>query len=112
MNAPAEIPTIRREDYEPTIRALMPSSEGEDMEIRCSLLLMRDCAASEKRFCCEDSWPLMDHVERLASGYAFHHMPLDRFRDIRDALRKTVAAAASFESVHQQMAREGGGASE
>ena len=108
MNAPSP---VQRQDYEPTVRALMPSSAGEDMEIRCSLLMMRDCAASEKRFCCEDTWPLMDHVERLAGHYAFHHMPLDRFREIRDALRRTVAAAACFEHVHLQLAREGGGAS-
>jgi hypothetical protein len=89
----------RRQDYEPTVRALMPASDGEDMEIRCSLLLMRDCAASAKRYCSNDAWPVMDQVERLAGDYAFRTMPIEKYRGLRDALRKLVAACACLDAV-------------
>lgn len=104
MNAPA-----RRQDYEPTVRALMPASDGEDMEIRCSMLLMRDCAASAKRYCSEDAWPVMDHVERLAGDYAFRRMNLEKYREFRDALRKLVAACASLDAAAAADAQTGEG---
>lgn len=95
MNAHTPIP--RRESYEPTVRALMPGSEGEDLEIRCALLLMRDCAMTAKLACAEEAFPLMEQVERIASRYAFQAMPLDDLRALRDAMRKLVAAAATME---------------
>lgn len=106
MNAPA---AMRRQDYEPTVRALMPASEGEEMEIRCSLLLMRDCALSAKRYCSEDAWPVMDHIERLAADYAFRSVPIDKYREFREALRKLVAACACLDSAAAQEAQTGEG---
>jgi hypothetical protein len=86
-----------RERYAPTVSALMPGSMGEDLEIRCSLLLTRDCAMSAKLDCGEEAFPVMEQIERIASRYAFQPMPLDDLRGLRDALRKLVAAAATIE---------------
>jgi hypothetical protein len=106
VNAPVR--DITRDDYAPTVRALMPGSDGEDMEIRCSLLLMRDCATSAKRYCSEEAWPVLDHVERLASHYAFKHMPLDRFTELRAAMRKLVAAAGALDEATKDQPARGG----
>lgn len=93
MNAPVDM----RKQYVPTVNALMPGSEGDDLDVRCSLLLMRDCATSAKTTCSEEAYPILDQVERMASQFVFMPMPTDRMIQLRQVLRQVVAAAAGLD---------------
>lgn len=98
MNALAYQPP-RRQDYEPNVRAFLPGVEGEELQMRASLLLMRDCAMATKPIASEHGWLLLDVVERTASQYAFWSMPLDDLREIRRLLLNVVAAASGFDAL-------------
>lgn len=88
-----------REDYLPHVRVFMPAVQGEELEMRASLLLMRDRAMATKGFCSEEAWHILDHVERLASRYAFTPMPKEDVGELRRILLNLVAAASSLEGV-------------
>jgi hypothetical protein len=95
MNAPLVDPSRRQ--YVPTVNALMPGTEGDELDIRCSLLLMRDCAAAAKARCSDEAYPILDQVESLASRYAFQGMAVEKLDELRTAMRKVVAAAACLD---------------
>lgn len=98
MNAVTVGPDLRRQQYEPTVRALMPGAEGDELDVRCSLLLMRDCSTSAKNSCSEEAWPILDQVERLTSRFAFQAMPIEDLVELRRVLRLVVAAAANLDA--------------
>ena len=50
----------QRSDYEPTVKAFLPTAEGLQLELRCSLLLMRDGAVATKPIACEEAWSILD----------------------------------------------------
>lgn len=89
--------TSARDQYIPTVNIFMPGCAAEEMEIRCALLLMRDCAMAAKKSCSEEAFPLLDQVERLTSDNAFRGMPLDQLRELRRVLRLVVSAAANVD---------------
>ena len=67
--------------------------------MRASLLLMRDRAMATKQFCSEEAWTILDHVERLASLYAFRSMDLDDLTALRRILVSLVAASSGLEGI-------------
>lgn len=95
MNAP--LVHESRRQYVSTVSAFMPGAQGDELDIRCSLLLMRDCAAVAKGSCSEEAYPILDHVERLASRYAFQGMPIEDLHELRKVMRQVVAAAACLD---------------
>lgn len=95
MNAP--VVHESRRQYVPTVNALMPGAQGDELDIRCSLLLMRDCAAAAKGSCSGEAYPILDEVERLASRFAFQGMPIEELQELRKVMRQIVAAAASLD---------------
>lgn len=102
MNAPAAATRfLRREDYAPTIDALLPGVQGDELTARCSLLLMRDHAMSTKRHCSEEAWGILDQVERIAGGYALQPMKLAELAEIRRVMIMLVAAASDLEGIFQ-----------
>jgi hypothetical protein len=96
VNAPAH---PKREDYVPHVRAFLPSAEGEELQLRASLLLMRDRAMATKPRCSEEGWHILDVVERTASRDAFRSMPLDELQQIRHLLIRLVTAASDFDAL-------------
>jgi hypothetical protein len=86
-----------RRQYVPTVNAFLPGAEEEEVDVRCSLLLMRDCAAVAKTHCSDEAYPILDQVERLASRFAFQGMAVDDLQRLRAAMRKIVAAAATLD---------------
>lgn len=90
----------KREDYEPNVRAFLPGVDGEELEIRSALLLMRDLSAAAKPQASEQGWCLLDVVERTASTSAFRAMPLAELVELRRLLRQVVAAAAGFDQLY------------
>ena len=99
MSAQATITAPRREDYEPNVRAFLPTAEGEELQLRASLLLMRDRAVATKPIASETGWHLLDLVERTATRYAFWPMALADLRELRRLLLNTVCAASGFDGL-------------
>lgn len=98
MNAPApHFP--KREDYEPIVRNFLPTAEGDALQLRASLLLMRDRCIATKPIACEESWHILDLVERTVSRDAFRPMPDAELVMIRQIVVKLVTAAADFDAI-------------
>jgi hypothetical protein len=92
----------RREDYEQIVKGLRPATDGEELILRSSLLLMRDQAMATKSHACEPAWLLLDIVERQASDIALHHkVSLDDLREIRRLCVSCVMAANGFDMLYQ-----------
>jgi hypothetical protein len=99
VNAPAIRPP-RRDDYIPIVKGLRPLCEGEELELRSSLLLMRDRAIATKAAACAPSWQLLDVVERVASESALNHkLDVEELRELRRLCLNTVASASSFDTL-------------
>lgn len=98
MSAPAaSFP--KREDYEPIVLNFLPTAEGEGLKLRASLLLMRDRCIATKPIACEESWHILDLVERTVSRDAFRSMPETELAMIRYIVRKLVTAASEFDAL-------------
>jgi hypothetical protein len=92
----------RREDYEPLIRGLRPFCEGEELQIRASLMLMRDRAMATKYRSSEPGWHLLDVVERIASDNAMNHqLDIEALREMRRLCNQCVTAARDFDLLFQ-----------
>lgn len=89
----------KREDYEPVIRNFMPGVEADELELRASLLLMRDRAISTKPIACEEAWQILDLVERTASRDAFRPMSNEELAEIKRLLIRLVSTASGFDSL-------------
>jgi hypothetical protein len=89
----------KREDYEPVIHNFMPGVGGDELELRSSLLLMRDRAMSTKPFACEEAWQILDLVERTAGRDAFRSMAVNELAEIKRLLIRLVSTASGFDSL-------------
>lgn len=105
MNAPGEIvPGVarppRKEDYFPIISGMRPFIKGEELELRASLMLMRDRAIATKNTTCEYAWPLLDVIERVACDHAMNHLvTVDDLRELRSLCLNVVMAASGFDAM-------------
>lgn len=99
MNAPAHLmPT--RESYFSTVRAFKPLCEGEELECRASLLLMRDKAMATKRRASESAWAILDVVQKLADDNALEYRTsLGDLREIRRQCIRLVGCAAGLDMI-------------
>lgn len=86
-----------RQDYERTVRGLMPSCTGEELMLRSSLLLMRDRAAATKFRASESGWALLDVIEREAGRVALAGISLDDLREVRRLCVRCAAIASGFD---------------
>lgn len=109
MNAPIRIPTAR-ERYIGIVRHHVPTSQGRELEMRCSLLLLRDQATSALRRCGDDAAGVLIEVQRLAGQYAFASMPLVEIEELRRHLVMLTAAASGLEMFAYRLAYPNGGA--
>lgn len=89
----------RREDYEPNVLAFVPSAQGEELEIRSALLLMRDLCMAAKAHASDQGWVLYGLVEQTVSLQAFAAMPIERLRELRLVCRRCIATAAGFDDL-------------
>lgn len=103
MNDASPLPRVtRRQDYEPIVKALRPWMAGEELELRTSLMLMRDRATAIKDVVCEPAWHLFSVVERVAQDNATNYrIPLAELREIRNLCAQTVMLARGFDRVFQ-----------
>jgi len=96
----------RRDDYVPIIKGMIPFCEGEELQIRTSLLLMRDRAMATKAGAVDSgmsssAWALLDIVEREASESAFQGMPIEDLREFRRLCIQCVMTASNFDALYQ-----------
>jgi hypothetical protein len=92
----------RRSDYEPIVKAMRPLCEGEELELRASLLLMRDRAMATKGMACTPAWALLDVVENVANESALSFaVSKNQLRELRRLCLNCVAAASSFDTLYQ-----------
>jgi len=104
MNASDAIAGYRppnRADYEPVVRGLLPFCEGEELQLRAGLLMMRDRALATKSTACQSSWELLDIVERESAFAAFRTMPIDDLKEWRRLCVLCVMAASGFDQIYQ-----------
>lgn len=100
MNAPTTnlTPSRKREDYLPTVLALVPGKSDKENALRCSLLLIRDNASAAMRRCGNEAHAILLAVEQLASAYAFQNMPTEALESLRYQLIRLVASASGLET--------------
>lgn len=103
-----EVKRVARDKYVPIVRHHMPHCEGEELSLRCSLLLMRDQAASRLDKCSEEAWPTLSEVNRLATLYAYRRIPLGELRDLRRRLIQLTMCASGLEMFAYRLAYPGG----
>jgi hypothetical protein len=102
MTEHAPIRAPRRSDYEPIVKAMRPHCEGEELELRASLLLMRDRAMATKKIACTPAYALLDVVENVANESALSFaVSKDQLRELRRLCLSCVAAASSFDTLYQ-----------
>lgn len=90
----------RREDYLPIVKALRPFIGEDELELRASLLLMRDQAMGRKNSACEPAWMLLDVIERTASENAMNHrVDVETLRELRRLCLNCACTASSFDTV-------------
>lgn len=99
-----EVKKIARERYVPIVKHHMPHCDGEELSLRCALLLMRDQAASRLDKCSEEAWPTLNEVNRLATLYAYRRIPLEELRDLRQRLIQLTMCASGLEMFAYRLA--------
>jgi len=88
------------------VNALLPTADPKAMELRCSLLLIRDRASAAMRGCCPESHRVLLTVEQLASAYAFQPMPVQALECLRYLLVRLAGAAHGLETFSQLLSAE------
>jgi hypothetical protein len=92
----------RKEDYAPIVRGLRPFLPDEEVDLRSSLLLMRDRAMATKANASEYAWALLDVVERVGADHAMNHrVDVESLREMRRICLNIVCAASSFDAMYQ-----------
>lgn len=99
MNVVASPTYPKREDYEPAVKCFLPGVSGAELDLRSSLLLMRDRSMAQKPAACEEAWAILDIVERTAARDAFRPMGVDELAEVKRLLIRLVSTAAGFDSM-------------
>lgn len=103
MTLPAGISRgARREDYHAIVRGLRPFVGDEELDLRSSLLLMRDQAMGRKNVACEPAWHILDVIERLATDNAMNHKAdVETLRELRRVSLNLACASSSLDALFQ-----------
>lgn len=99
-----EVKKIARERYVPIVQHHMPGCKGEELSLRCSLLLMRDQAASRLGRCSGEAYPTLCEVNRLATIFAYQRIPLAELKELRAQLIRLTVAASGLEMFAYRLA--------
>jgi hypothetical protein len=106
MNAPAKIKP-GRDRYRPIVTHHMPGCRGEELLLRCSILLMRDQAASSLTRCSEEAHGILHEVQRLATAYAYARIPIDELKELRYRLLQLTQTASGLEMFAYRLSQSG-----
>lgn len=103
MNAPANIFTIPdvasdlERGYRASVSIHFPNADPFTMQARCELMALRDRAAAALRVCCDDAYPILSHVSRLATLYALADRPASALLRVESACSVMIEAARMVE---------------
>lgn len=97
MNAPAGIKPAARDKYIPIVTHHLPTCEGQELSIRCSILLVRDQATSSLRRCSDEAHGILTEIQRLATLNAYRSMPLEHLAELRRHLVRLLSCASGLE---------------
>jgi hypothetical protein len=107
MNAPAKV-APSRDRYIPIVKHHLPACEGKELELRCSILFLRDKAAAAMRRCSEEAEGVLCEVQRIASTYAYANIPTESLGDVRYQLLRLTMAASGLEMFAYRLAHPEG----
>jgi hypothetical protein len=109
VNAPAKIKPSR-DRYIPIVKHHLPHcKDGDEMMLRCSILLLRDQAAAGLRRCSEEAYGILSEVQRLGLIYAFASIPTEELEALRYRLVMLTACASGLEMFAYRLANPNGG---
>jgi hypothetical protein len=102
MNAPTTIQSTghpRRDVYIPQVQTMLPGCAGEELRLRCGILLSRDYATARLRSCEGEVEPVLQHIERLATVYGFASMPDDDLKALHYQIVRLFSVASGLHRV-------------
>lgn len=100
MNALTAIPKPHaRDKYIPQVESLLPGCEGLELGLRCALLLSRDFATARLRWCPDEVAPVLQHIEFLATRYAFASMALNDLEALQYQVVRLSAVASGLSGI-------------
>jgi hypothetical protein len=91
-----------RSRYHPIVRTYFPIAEDEEIELRSSLMAIRDLSTSRLLSCTQTSGVLWQCVQQLASEYATAHLNLSELSFLRGTVVSLAAAASTFQGAYQR----------
>jgi hypothetical protein len=106
VNAPAKIKPARNR-YAMIVKHHLPHCAPDELEARCSLLLVRDKAMSKARRCSDEARPMLEHIVRLVTEYAFRSIPLTELQELRYRITMLTACASGLEMFAYRLAHGG-----
>ena len=89
---------LHRDDYIPILARLLPGAVGLEVELRCSIMHLGDCARSRLQYCRAESGGVLRHVAALSSEYRFEPLSLDDLRSLVFHLRRLTSSASGLEA--------------
>lgn len=97
MNAPTTFPKPHaRDKYVPQVETLLPGCTGDELKLRCGLLLSRDYATARLRWCPDEVAPILQHIEFLTTRHAFASMPIEALKALQYQVVMLSAAASGL----------------
>lgn len=95
MNAQTNLPK-GLSAHKQTVRAMLPNVVGEELELRCRLLVARNTAsfALSRQVREEDAQGLLVEIDALAARYAFADLDTDQIKKLLEGLRLMMRATA------------------
>jgi hypothetical protein len=97
MNAPASIKPAGRDRYRLIVEHHCPAISEEELQVRCSILLVRDKATSSLRRCSEEAHGILTEIQRLGDLHAFRSMPLEQLAELRRQMVRLLSCASGLE---------------
>lgn len=96
-----------RAKYKPVVTTFLPGCHGKELELRASLLLLRDNSQRHLSYCSEQAHSVLTEINRLAALYAYESMKIEALEALRHTLVKMITVASELE----MFARDLGGTS-
>lgn len=96
---------VRWQDFRTTVLPIFPRAQGEELEMRSRLLLIRDLALRALGYATEEAYPLLHAVSEMAGRYALTPVTLPQLREMRRILVMTSAAANSMQVLTNEIHR-------
>lgn len=97
MNAPAAFKPVRWQDFRAEVRAIYLSASDEELEIRSRLLHARKLAIGAMPRSYEESYYLLNAVQRMAGRYALEPLALNQLKELFRILVMATTTASSMQ---------------